>query len=93
MRRYDFKDGGPSYLPEHTEGRFVLYTGVEQQLQQARREADESAKDAFRRGWEQGKIKAIEIVNAQHVDEYGNGRCCEIADAIAAMEYGGGAND
>ena len=34
---------------------------IEQQLKQAHRAAEESAKDAYRRGWEQAKGEAVEV--------------------------------
>ena len=55
------------------------------QLQQAHRAAEESAKDAHRRGWEQCKRESMSNVWAK-----GSGSCnycSDIADAIASMEY------
>lgn len=62
-------------------------------LQQARREADESAKDAFRRGWEQAKVESEGIADTYFRASQINGHRSEIArkitKAIAAMEYKG----
>lgn len=69
-----------------------------QQLQQARREADSSAEDAFRRGWEQGKRECVEILKDYCKREmvakgFGKGWQSLAADAIAAMDYKDKAND
>ena len=58
---------------------------LQQQLQQARREADEAAKNAFRRGWEQAKKEAFEIARTTQIGY--------IQTTIAAMEYKEKAND
>ena len=70
---------------------------LEQQLATARREADESAKDAFRRGWEQCQKTAI-IKTMEHHQDFMFGSsiptvCQDIAYAIAAMEYKEDNND
>ena len=57
---------------------------LEQQLATARREADSSAEDAFRRGWEQWKAEAAELVEQRR---FAFDPWASIADAIAAMEY------
>ena len=63
---------------------------LKQQLQQAHRTAEESAKDAHRRGWEQAKKEAVEVANT--LDKWGDWESDQpdfalIADAIAALEY------
>lgn len=55
---------------------------LEQQLQQAHRAAEESAKDAYRRGWEQAKRKCVKISMGMFDC---NGE--EVANVIDALEY------
>ena len=64
---------------EYNEREMMRWT--KQQLATAHREADSSAKDAFRRGWEQCHRECVIIAD--------NGPSPVAATMIAAMEYGG----
>lgn len=69
---------------------------LKQQLQQAHRDTTEEVAKAHKRGWEQAKREAVKLANT--LDKWGDWESDLtdsdlIANAIAAMEYGGKAND